>query len=157
MHANACPLSCSGLWYLVTAHVAVQNSPLQHKAELSLKVAKSGLVLLQLAAWVPLALSIYLSQQISFHLRERYKVYHDMAGATARMLMPAKIQTYSGHCADDARNISTVSNVDEVPLCGVTLNGGATQTSSSSLPYQLPLWALFNDESGLEGLANMLV
>jgi hypothetical protein len=154
MHANACLLSCSGLWYLVTAHVTVQNSPMQHKAELSLKVAKSGLVLLQLASWVPLALSIHLSQHISFHLRESFKVYHDMAGATARMLMPAKIQTYSGHCADDARNITTV---DELPLCGVTLNGGATQTSSSSLPYQLPLWALPNDESGLEGLANMLV
>jgi hypothetical protein len=127
---------------------------MQRKVELSLKLATAIGVFFQVAAAVPLALSIYQSSHISLHMRRSYNAYHDLAGATARMLMPAKFHTYS---AQDPDYVWNSTSLDIAPPCGSTLNDGSVQTSSSTLPYQVPLWALPDDDSGLEDMVKMLV
>jgi hypothetical protein len=126
------------------------NVPAQvrHKAQTWAKLASSIAILLQVAASVLLVLWIIFSTRLSSHVREAYQVYHDVGGAAARMLMPAKLHTYATPC-----NMATTA--DAVPLCGAALNG--IQTRDPPLPYQLPLWALPDDTSGLTDLVNTLV
>jgi hypothetical protein len=126
----------------------------QFKVEFPLKLAHAIMVSLQVAAAVPLVLSVYQSSHISSHMRRSYNVYHDLAGATARMLMPAKLHTYS---AQDPGYIWNGTDLDKAPSCGSTLNNGSVKTGSSSLPYQVPFWALPDDNSGLEDMVKMLV
>jgi hypothetical protein len=127
---------------------------MQRKVEFSLKLATAIGVFFQVSAAVPLVLSIYQSSHISLHMRRSYNVYHDLAGATARMLMSAKIKTYSAEYPDYVWN---AKNLDIAPPCGSTLNHASVQTGSTSLPHQVPFWALPDDDSGLGDIVKMLV
>jgi hypothetical protein len=122
--------------------------------EVPLKMASFVAVVLQLLASVPLVLSLYQSSHISPRMQQSYNVYHDLAGANAHMLMPAKVHSNSAYCQD---YLSNVAGAKEVPLCGVTLNHGSALTGSSALPYQLPFWALPDDFSGIENQVKMTV
>jgi hypothetical protein len=138
----------------VVNHFCKTELLMQRKMEFSLKLASTIGVFLQVAASVPLVLSIYQSSHISSHMQRSYKVYNDLAGATARMLMLAKIHAYSVQYPD---NVWNATNHDIAPPCGSTLNIESVQTGSSTLPYQLPFWAVPNDDSGLGDMVKMLV
>jgi hypothetical protein len=122
--------------------------------DVSLKISTTVAVIFQLLASVLLVLSLHQSYHISSHMKESYNVYHDLAGATARMLMPAKVHSNSSNCPDDLHN---VTGSEEVPLCGATLNHGSPLTGSLGLPYQLPFWAMRDDVSEFEKVAKMMV
>jgi hypothetical protein len=122
--------------------------------EVSLKMATTTAVIFQLLASVPLVLSLIQSYHISSHMPGSYNVYHNLAGATARMLMPAKVHSNPAYCPDDLHN---VTGAKEVPLCGAALNHGSPLTGSSGLPYQPPFWALPDNFSELRKLAKMMV
>jgi hypothetical protein len=127
---------------------------MQRKVEFSLKLATAIGVFFQVAAAVPLVLSIYQSSHISLHVQRSYNVYHDLASATAHMLMPAKLKIYAAQNNDYIWN---ATNLDIAPPCGSTLNHASVQTGSSTLPYQVPFWALPDDDSGLGDMVKMLV
>jgi hypothetical protein len=112
------------------------------------KLACITVALLQLGASVLILLLTVYSFRFSSDVRAKYDVYNDVGGASAHMLMPAKTHTYAAFC-DDA----TTSG--EIPLCGAALNNN--QLHNFPPPYQLPLWALPNDISGLLDLTRMLV
>jgi hypothetical protein len=126
------------------------NVPAQvrHKALTWAKLANSIALLLQVATSVLLVFRSIYSRGLSSHAREAYQLYHDVGGAAARMLMPAKLHTYATPC-----NVATTAGA--VPQCGAALS--SIQTRDSPLPYQLPLWALLDDTSGLTDLVNTLV
>jgi hypothetical protein len=112
------------------------------------KLACITVALLQLAASALVLLLTVHSLRFSSHVRSRYDVYNDIGGAPARVLMPAKTYTYAASCDDGTTS-------EEVPLCGAALNDD--HIHKFPLPYQLPLWALPSDISGLLSLTNMLV
>jgi hypothetical protein len=112
------------------------------------KLACITVALLQLTASVLVLLLTMFSLRFSSHARARYDVYNDVEGAPARMLMAAKIHTYAAFCDDAATS-------REVPLCGAALNDNQMHTFPP--PYQLPLWALPSNSSGLVNLTKTLV
>jgi hypothetical protein len=130
---------------------SLQIFPVQvhHEGLAWCRVACITVALLQLASSVLVAFLTVYSLRFSSQVRARCAVYDDVGGAPARMLMPVKTHTYAASCDNAA------TSEEEVPLCGASLNND--QMHKFPLPYQLPLWALPSDSSGLLNLAETLV
>jgi hypothetical protein len=95
-----------------------------------------------------LALQLMLTMRVTAlpnQVTPQHDVYEHIATAEARMLLPSK-----AHEFPVIDNSNTTDQVDAVPLCGSDL-------FSTNKVTQMPMWALPDDESGLQKLTNEMV
>lgn len=102
---------------------------------------------MQLAALVTYASLLVSAYSAPTFMRARYAIYNDPATAPARLLLPAKIGTFS--VSDSNSTGGAAIDLDTLPLCGTG--------SSGVMPYAMPTWVLPSDESDLHMLVRAQV
>lgn len=105
------------------------------------------LVAAQIAALAPLGLAILYKGRLPLHVDAVQNIYHDLAGAAARIMLPAKLSEF-GTFGNDAANASDAVGV-AVAACGIT--------DEAPFSRGQPAWQLPDDERGLQNLVSTFV
>lgn len=113
----------------------------------------AALILLQICSAAALVLFRYRGHTLPANVDEVYKVYHSVDSAPARIMLPAKLGTFSA-LGTDAATSDQLSESDVVPLCGSAV---ADEGEQGTISTTLPVWQLPDDNSGLDAFATTLV
>ena len=127
---------------------------MQAKAEFT--IAKVVLAAAQVLALCPLLLAIAHTARLPSNVDAQYDVYQSLGTAAARVMLPAKADTFGVFLAD-AQNSSSAQG-GTVPQCSAARGSGSgTSTQSVSMTSQQPEWMLPDDNAGLFKFADSLV